>query len=44
MNQYITDEEDINGQSPMFLAKNLITAKQDKNDKLVNNINERLMI
>ena len=50
MNEIMTEEIDINDetfwnhlkyQSPSFLAKDLITAKQVKNEKLVNNVNER---
>ena len=30
-------------QNPLFLVKTLISTKQDKNEKLVNNINDRLI-
>ena len=52
MNEIIADEKDINDeifwnyfkyQNPSFLAKNLIRAKQAKNEQLVNNINDELI-
>ena len=48
MNDIIADEKDINNeiflnyfkyQNPLFLVKDLISAMQNKNEKLVNNIN-----
>ena len=48
MNEIIADKKDINNgillnyfkyQNPLFLVKDLISAKQNKNEKLVNNIN-----
>ena len=30
-------------QNPLFLVKDLISAKQDKNEKIVNNINDGLI-
>ena len=47
MNEVIDDEKDINNEiflnylkypNPLFLVKDLIRAKQDKNEKLENNI------
>ena len=52
MNEIMTEEIDINDETfwnhlkyqiPSFLAKDLITAKQVKNEKLVNNVNERFI-
>ena len=52
MNEIIADENDINDeifwdyltyQNPSFLAKDLIRAKQDKNEQLVNDINDELI-
>ena len=49
MNEIIADEKDINNenifkyQNPSFLVKDLISAKQNKNEKLVNNINNGLI-
>ena len=52
MNEIIAGEKDINNeiilnyftyQNPSFLVKDLISAKQDKNKKLVNNINNGLI-
>ena len=48
MNEITADEKDINNeifldyfkyQNPQFLVKDLICAKQNKNEKFVNNIN-----
>ena len=52
INEIIADEKDINNgifsnyfkyQKPSFLVKDLINAKQNKNEKLVNNINNGLI-
>ena len=52
MNEIIANEKDINDeifwnyfkyQNPSFLAKNLIRAKQAKNEQLVNNINDEFI-
>ena len=49
MNEIIADEKDINNenifkyQNPSFLVKDLISAKQNKNEELVNNINNGLI-
>ena len=52
MNEILADEKDISDdifrnyfqyQNSSLLAKDLITAKQDKNEQLVNNINEGLI-
>ena len=52
MNAIIADKKDINdvtfwnyfkNQNALFLAKDLIRAKQAENEKLVNNINDRLI-
>ena len=52
MNKIIADEKDIDNvifldcfkyQDPSFLVKDLISAKQNKNEKLVNNINNGLI-
>ena len=52
MNEIIAEEKDINNeifsdyfkyQNPLFLVKDLIRAKQNKNEKLVNNINNGLI-
>ena len=52
MNEIIADKKDINDQifrkyfkyqNPLFLVKDLIRAKQDKNEKLVNDINDGLI-
>ena len=52
MNKIIADQKDINNeifwnyfgcQNPSFLAKDLIRAKQAKNEQLVNNINAELI-
>ena len=52
MNEIIANEKDINDgifwdylkyQNPSFLAKDLIRSMQAKNEKLVNNVNDRLM-
>ena len=52
MNEIIADENDINNKmfsnhfkylNPLFLAKDLISAEQNKNEKLVNNINNGLI-
>ena len=52
MNEVLTDEKDIDdeifwnyfkNQIPSFLAKDLITASQAKNEQLVNNINGGLI-
>ena len=52
MNEIIADEKNINDeifynyfkyQNPWFLAKDLIRAKQPKNDQLVNNINDEFI-
>ena len=51
MHGIIADEKDINNEillsclnikKPLFLVKDLISTKQNKNDKLVNNVNNRL--
>ena len=51
MNEIIANKKDINNeillnyfkyQNPLLLAKEVISAKQDKKDKLVNNINDGL--
>ena len=51
MNEIIADEKDINNeifrkyfndQNPLFLIKGSISAKQYKNEKILNNINDRL--
>ena len=52
MNEIITDEKDVSNeiflncfryQKSLFSVKVLISAKQAKNDKLVNNINDGLI-
>ena len=52
MNEVIAEGKDINNemfsnyleyQNPSFLGKDLISAKQNKNEKLVNNINNGLI-
>ena len=52
MNKVTADKQDINNkifldyfkyQSPSFLVKDLISAQQNKDQKLVNNINNRLI-
>ena len=52
MNEIIADEKDINNeifsysfkyQNPPFLVKDLISAAQKKNEKLVNKINNGLI-
>ena len=52
MNEFIIDEKDINNeiflnyfkyQNSLFLVKNLTSKKQDKNETLVNNINDGLI-
>ena len=52
MNKIIADEKDKNNelfldyfkyQNPSFFVKGLISAKQNKNEKLVNNITNRLI-
>ena len=52
MNKIIAVEKDINDkifvnyfnyQNPLFLVKNLISAKEDKNEKIVSNINDGLI-
>ena len=52
MNEIIANEKDINNetfsncfkyQNPSFLVKDLIIAKKNKNEKLVNNINNGLI-
>ena len=52
MSEIIAGKKDINNkiflnyfkyQNPLFLVKDLISAEQDRNEKLVNNINDRLI-
>ena len=52
MNEIIADEKDLNDkncsndlkyQNPLFLMKELISGKQNKNGKLLNNINNGLI-
>ena len=52
MNEITADEKDINNEilldyfkyhNPLFLVKDLISAKQNKNEKLVNNIHKWLI-
>ena len=52
MNEIVADEKDINNeifldyfkyQNPSFLVKDLISANQNKHEKLVSNINNRLI-
>ena len=52
MNEIIADEKDINDEifwnyfkhlNPSFLAKKLIRTKQSKNERLVNNMNDKLI-
>ena len=52
MNKIIADEKDINNeiflnyfnpQNPLFLVKDLISAKSDQNEKIVNSINDGLI-
>ena len=51
MSEIIAGKKDINNkiflnyfryQNPLFLVRDLISAEQDKNEKLVNNINDGL--
>ena len=52
MSEIIAGKKDINNkiflnyfryQNPLFLVRDLISAEQDKNEKLVNNINDGLI-
>ena len=52
MSEIIAGKKDINNkiflnyfryQNPLFLVRELISAEQDKNEKLVNNINDGLI-
>ena len=52
MSEIIAGKKDINNkiflnyfkyQNPLFLVKDLISAEQDRNEKLVNNINDGLI-
>ena len=52
LNQIVADKKDINDeifwncfkyQNPSFLSKDLIRAKQAKNEQLVNNFNDELI-